>query len=112
VVSSLSGEYVILYSVCQTHSALLQAQKNMKSTRMYTFVLKRKKLSKTKEKWPRADCSMTAADSSSRIEEVIPVKLRLQQKTQSRQMKAIRLFHERTGLAQCQLYIQVAMPQC
>jgi hypothetical protein len=36
--------------------------------------LKTKKLSKTKEKRPRADCSMTAANSSSCIEEVIPVK--------------------------------------
>jgi hypothetical protein len=73
VVSSLTGEYVVLYSVYQNHSALLQVQKNMKSTRMYTFVLKRKKLLKTKEKWPRVDCSITAANSSSSIEEVIPV---------------------------------------
>jgi predicted ATPase len=71
----------------------------MKSTRMYTFVLKRKELSKTKEKWPRADCSMTAANSSSGIEEVIPVKLMLWPKMQSRQMKVIRLSHEHTGLA-------------
>jgi hypothetical protein len=74
VVSSLSGEYVVLYFVGQTHGALLQAQKNMKSKRMYTFVLKRKKLLKTKEKWPRVDCTMTAANSSSGIEEVIPMK--------------------------------------
>jgi hypothetical protein len=74
VVSSLSGEYIIIYSVYQSRSSLLQAQKNMKSTRMYTFVLKRKKLLKTKEKWPRADCSMTAANSSSGIEEMIPMK--------------------------------------
>ena len=49
VVSPLSGEYVVLYTVCQTHSALLQAQTNMESTRMYTFVLKRKKLAKNTE---------------------------------------------------------------
>ena len=73
MVSSLSGEYVVLYTVCQTHSALLQAQTNMESTRMYTFVLKRKKLAKNKEKWPRADCSVIAAKSSSGIEEVTPV---------------------------------------
>jgi hypothetical protein len=74
MVSPFSGEYVVLYSVCQTHSALLQVQKNMKSTRMYTFVLKRKETLEKKEERPRADCSMTAADSSSGIEEVIPVK--------------------------------------
>jgi hypothetical protein len=45
----------------------------MESTRMYTFVLKIKKLMKNKKKWPRADCSMTAAQSSSGIEEVTPV---------------------------------------
>jgi hypothetical protein len=45
----------------------------MESTRMYTFVLKRKKLAKNKEKRPRADCSVMAAESSSGIEEVTPV---------------------------------------
>jgi hypothetical protein len=49
VVSFLSGEYIILYMVCQTHSALLQAQMNLESTRMHTIVLKRKKLAKTKK---------------------------------------------------------------
>jgi hypothetical protein len=50
-------------------------QKNMKSTRKYTFVLKRKETLEKQEKWPRVDCSMTAAKSSSGgIEEVIPVK--------------------------------------
>jgi hypothetical protein len=38
------------------------------------FCLGKKKTLKNKEKWPRADCSMTAADASSGIEEVIPVK--------------------------------------
>ena len=73
MVSSLSGEYVILYMVYQTHNTLLQVQTNMESTRMYTFVLKTKKLAKNKEKRPRADCSVRAAESSCGIEEVTPV---------------------------------------
>jgi hypothetical protein len=55
---------------------------------------------------------MTAANSSSGIEEMIPMKWRLRPKMQSIQTKAIRLFHEHTGLAQCGLYIWVATPQC
>jgi hypothetical protein len=44
VVSSLSGEYIILKTVYQTQSALLQAEKNMKSTRKYIICLEMKEI--------------------------------------------------------------------
>ena len=83
------GEYVVLYLVCQTQSALLQAQTHVKSTRREPFCFKlfRTGIKSVRSHICTSDCSVKAAESFSGIEEMTPVILRLRPIQKSRQTR-------------------------